>query len=72
MEEKKIPSLEELRTEEELGISYNIDKITDKIFLGSIKGATDYDYFEKEKINNVLSIIEEPPIYQKEKILIIK
>ena len=67
MEEKKIPSLEELRTEEELGISYNIDKITDKIFLGSIKGATDYDYFEKEKINSVLSMIDEPLSYPKEK-----
>ena len=67
MKNKNIQSLEELLTKEELGISYNIDKITDKIYLDGIKGATEYEYFEKEKINNVLSVIDEPPIYQKEK-----
>ena len=67
MEGKNISSLAGLQTEEELGRSYNIDKITDKIFLGGIEGATEYDYFEKEKINNVLSITNEPPIYPKEK-----
>ena len=72
MEDKKLCYLEDLQPKEELGISYNIDKITNKICLGGIKGVTEYEYFQKEKINNVLSIIEEPPIYQKEKILIIK
>ena len=67
MEDKKLYYLEDLQPKEELGISYNIDKITNKIFLGGIKGANEYEYFEKEKINNVLSITEEPPIYPKEK-----
>ena len=67
MEDKKLYYLEDLQPKEELGISYNIDKITNKIFLGGIKGANEYEYFEKEKINNVLSITEEPPIYSKEK-----
>ena len=67
MEDKKIQTLEELKPKEELGKSYNIDKITDKIFLGGVEGATEYEYFEKEKINYVLSIIDDPPIYPKEK-----
>ena len=34
MEDKKLYYLEDLQPKEELGISYNIDKITNKIFLG--------------------------------------
>ena len=34
-----------------------IDKITDKIYLGDIDGASDFDYLSKEKISNVLSVI---------------
>ena len=36
MENKNIPSLESLLTEKESGISYNIDKITDNIYLGKV------------------------------------
>ena len=47
-------------------MSYNIDKITDKIYLGSIKGLSESDYFKKEKITNVLSVINETPNIDKE------
>ena len=60
MKDKNIQSLEELLTKEELGISYNIDKITDKIYLDGIKGATEYEYFEKEKnINHKIIKIDD-------------
>ena len=51
------PKLSNLLTNKEQLPSDSIDKITDKIFLGDITGASDFDYFSKEKINNVLSII---------------
>ena len=38
MTTKDFPKLESLNKENELGRSYNIDKITDKIYLGGIKG----------------------------------
>ena len=66
MGEKNIPSLESLLTEKESGISYNIDKITDNIFLGSVKGLSDKDYFKAEKITTILSLIEETPEIDKE------
>ena len=50
MENKNIPSLESLLTEKESGISYNIDKITDNIYLGKVDGLKDKDYFKAEKI----------------------
>ena len=63
MESKEIHSLENLRTEKELGISYNIDKITDNIFLGGIKGLSDSEYFKTEKITAILSLVKETPNY---------
>ena len=50
MNDSQIFSLENLNTKKELGRSYNIDKITDKIFLGSMEGLSEYDYFKKEQI----------------------
>ena len=61
MNDSQIFSLENLNTKKELGRSYNIDKITDKIFLGSIEGLSEYDYFKKEQIENILSITSESP-----------
>ena len=57
----KINKLEDLDKEKEQGISYNIDKITDKIYLGGIKGLSEFDYFEKENIDSILSITKELP-----------
>ena len=54
--------LENLRKENEIGISYNIDKITDKIYLGRKEGIYESDYLEKEKINAILSVTDEAPI----------
>ena len=59
--------LSKLLTNKEQLPSDFIDKITDKIYLGDIDGASDFDYFSKEKINNVLSIINRPPDYSDEK-----
>ena len=64
---KEFPNLEELVPSNEIGISYHIDKITDKIFLGDLEGSKDYEYFLKEKINNVLSVIDNPPKYSDDK-----
>ena len=61
MKDSQIFSLENLNTKKELGRSYNIDKITDKIFLGSIEGLSEYDYFKKEQIENILSITSDSP-----------
>ena len=66
MESKEIHSLENLRTEKELGISYNIDKITDNIYLGKVDGLKDKDYFKAEKITSILSLIENVPEVDKE------
>ena len=48
-----------LNKEKELGISYNIDKITDNIYLGGIKGLSENDYLKIEKINSILSMTPE-------------
>ena len=61
MQSNEIHSLESLRTEKELGISYNIDKITDNIYLGGVKGLSESDYFKTEKITATLSILKEAP-----------
>ena len=66
MEDKKIPSLESLLTEKEIGISYNIDKITDNIYLGKLAGLSDKDYFKAEKITSILSLIKDVPEVDKE------
>ena len=66
MENKNIPSLESLLTEKESGISYNIDKITDNIYLGKVDGLKDKDYFKAEKITSILSLIENVPEVDKE------
>lgn len=36
-----------------------IDKVTDKIYLGCLQGAKDFEYLKKENITNVLSMIGE-------------
>ena len=59
--------LEELTPSKEIGMSYHIDKITDKIYLGDLEGAKEFDYFSKEKINNVLSVVDNPPEYSEDK-----
>ena len=51
-----------LLKEKEIGISYKIDKITDKIYLGSKDGLKEEDYLKKENINNILSIMDSAPI----------
>ena len=55
---KEIPEITKLLTNKEQIPSDFIDKITDKVYLGDIDGASDFDYFSKENINNVLSIIK--------------
>ena len=62
MEEKPLKpglnkDLENLLTNKSQLPSNFIDKITDKIYLGEIEGAKEYDYFSKEGITHVLSII---------------
>ena len=66
MEDKKIPSLESLLNEKEIGISYNIDKITDNIYLGKLAGLSDKDYFKAEKITSILSLIKDVPEVDKD------
>ncbi len=61
MQSNEIHSLESLRTEKELGISYNIDKITDNIYLGGVKGLSESEYFKTEKITATLSILKDAP-----------
>ena len=66
MENKEyINKLEELITIEEIKKTNNINKITDKIYLGDIEGATDFNYLKNENIHNVISIVNEPPKYPK-------
>ena len=50
--------LKKLLTNQDQIKSDFIDKITDKIYLGDIDGASDFDYFSKEGITNVLSVID--------------
>ena len=58
---EEIKKLEDLDKEKEQGISYKIDKITDKIYLGSLEGIKENDYFKKENINSILSITNDLP-----------
>ncbi len=58
--------LKKLLTNKDQIKSKFIDKITDKIYLGDIDGASDFDYFSKEGITNVLSVIDRPPDYADE------
>ena len=67
MGDNEAPLLEDLNKEKELGKSYNIDKITDKIFLGGVEGVSEYEYFDIENIKNVLSVMNDAPEIPKEK-----
>ena len=58
---EEIKKLEDLDKEKEQGISYKIDKITDKIYLASLEGIKENDYFKKENINSILSITNDLP-----------
>ena len=64
---QKSSNLEELTPSNEIGISYHIDKITDQIYLGDLEGSKEFDYFFKEKIKNVLSVVDNPPKYSEDK-----
>ena len=66
VDSQKVQNLEELITKDSLTKSNNIDKITDKIFLGDDEGASEQDFFKTEQIHHVLSIIETPPTYPEE------
>ena len=62
--QNKYSELNNLLSNKEQISSDFIDKITDKIYLGDIDGASDFDYFSKENITSVLSIINKyPPDY---------
>ena len=63
---KQIPQLEDLITKDASSKLNDIDKITDKIYLGDDEGALKIKNFEIEKINNVLSITDSPPNYPEE------
>ena len=65
-EDGSIPKLEQLFTTEEIKKSNNINKITDKIYLGDEEGAKEFDYLQSENIHFVLSFIKNPPVYPKE------
>ena len=56
---ENIPKLECLLTQEQKTKSNNIDKITDKIYLGSEEGAKEFDFLNEEKIHNIISITPE-------------
>ncbi len=58
-ENENIPKLTELLTKEKIAKSNNIDKITDRIYLGSEEGAKEYDFFKTEEIHNIISIVPE-------------
>ena len=53
---KDAQKLDNLIIKEEFKKSNNINKITEKIYLGDIEGATDYIYFKNEQIHNVLKL----------------
>ena len=61
-----IPKLDNLLTTEEINKSNNINKITDKIYLGDEEGAKELDYFKTEQIHYVLSIVKNPPTHPEE------
>ena len=58
-ENENIPKLTELLTKEKTANSNNIDKITDKIYLGCEEGAKEFDFLKTEEIHNIISIIPE-------------
>ena len=58
-ENENIPKLTELLTKEKIANSNNIDKITDKIYLGCEEGAKEYDFLKTEEIHNIISLIPE-------------
>ena len=58
-QDENIPKLHDLLTQEKVAKSNNIDKITDKIYLGSEEGLDELDFLKTEKIYNVISIIPE-------------
>ena len=58
---EEVKKLEDLDKEKEQGMSYKIDKITDKIYLGGLEGLKENDYFKKENINSILSITNDLP-----------
>ena len=58
MKEKINPILEKLLTDKTHLSSKWIDKITDKIYLGEKAGFKDLEYFSKEKITHVLSLLD--------------
>ena len=58
-EKENIPKLKDLLTQEKVANSNNIDKITDKIYLGSEEGLDEHDFLKSEKINSIISIIPE-------------
>ena len=64
--DENIPKLQELLTKEATIQSNNISKITDKIYLGDEEGANNLEFLKEEKINFVLSIIQNPPKYPEE------
>ena len=51
-EQDQKSELQKLLTNKDQIPSDFIDKITDKVYLGEIDGAKDFDYFKKEKISN--------------------
>ena len=58
-ENENIQKLTELLTKEKIANSNNIDKITDKIYLGCEEGAKEFDFLKTEEIHNIISIIPE-------------
>ena len=56
---ENIPKLKDLLTKEKVSNSNNIDKITDKIYLGSEEGLNEYEFLKLEQIHNIISIIPE-------------
>jgi atypical dual specificity phosphatase len=62
-EDGSIPKLSQLLTTQEIKKSNNINKITDKIYLGDDEGAKEFDYLRAEQIHYVLSFVANPPVY---------
>ena len=58
-ENENIPKLTELLTKEKIVNSNNIDKITDKIYLGCEEGTKEFEFLKTEEIHNIISIMPE-------------
>lgn len=65
-EDGSIPKLEDLLTKKEANTPNNINKITDKIYLGDEEGASDLEFLKNEQIHYVLSISSNSPTYPEE------